>query len=85
VGSSATLGSASQFQGNLTLQNNRITPPAGDCNVPSGGVAGSTAVGLPNTGGPAPQPGFHWLPVGIAAAIGALLFGLRRRTIREDS
>jgi Ice-binding-like len=124
VGSSATLGSASQFQGNLmalssismvtganiltgralarngalTLQTNRITPPAGGCTVgstapsggvaataPSGAVAGSTAVGLPNTGGPARQPGFPWLPVVVAGAIGAILFGLRRRTNRTNS
>ena len=104
VGSSATLGSATQFQGNLmaltsitmvtganiltgralarnaalTLDTNRITPPAGTCTA-------STATGLPRAGHPPQQPSFPWLPLAIAGTIGALLLGLRMRTHQRDS
>ncbi len=103
VGSSATLGSATQFQGNLmaltsitmvtganiltgralarngalTLDTNRITPPAGTCTV-------ATTV-LPKSGHPPQEPGFPWLPLAIAATVGALLLGLRVRTYYRDS
>ena len=104
VGSSATLGSATQFQGNLmaltsitmvtganiltgralarnaalTLDTNRITPPAGTCTA-------STATGLPRAGHPPLQPSSPWWPLAIAGIIGALLLGLRMRTHQRDS
>jgi hypothetical protein len=100
VGSSATLGSATQFQGNLmalssitmvtganiltgralarnaavTLDTNRITPPAGTCSVPA-----SSTPRLPGAGSPQ-QPGFPWWPLVVAASIGALGVGLRLRS-----
>jgi type VI secretion system secreted protein VgrG len=99
VGSSATLGTTTQFQGNLmalesitmntganiltgralarnaalTLDTNRITPPAGTCTA-------STGTGLPSAGAPPQQPELPWLPLAIAGTIGALLLGLRMRT-----
>ena len=105
VGSSATLGSATQFQGNLmaltsitmvtganiltgralarnaalTLDTNRITPPAGTCTV------AKTATKLPKSGSPPQQSGFPWWPLAIAGIIGALLLGLRMRTHQRDS
>jgi hypothetical protein len=134
VGTSATLGLTTSFQGNLmalsditmntganiltgralarngalTLDTNRITPPSGVCTVaapptptpvasptpgvspsptPAGGATPSPTqvVGLPNTGGPPQSPGFPWLPVVIAATIGAVLLGLRVRTDRRKS
>ena len=104
VGSSATLGTATQFQGNLmalssitmttgasiltgralarnaalTLDTNRITPPAGTCTA-------STATGLPRAGHPPLQPSSPWWPLAIAGIIGALLLGLRMRTHQRDS
>lgn len=111
VGSSATLGSATQFQGNLmaltsitmvtganiltgralarngalTLDTNRITPPAGTC---SAGTATTTPsatpkVGLPGAGHPAsPPPGLPWWPAAVVGAAGTILPGLRARTSR---
>jgi type VI secretion system secreted protein VgrG len=117
VGSSATLGSATQFQGNLmaltsitmvtganiltgralarngalTLDTNRITPPAGTCTTTSTTTTtpsppGSTPpVGLGQTGGgPPPQPGFPWWPVATVGALGALLAGLRISAARRN-
>jgi type VI secretion system secreted protein VgrG len=104
VGSSATLGTATQFQGNLmalssitmttganiltgralarnaalTLDTNRITPPAGTCTV------ATTTTRLPRAGNPPQQPDFPWLPLAIAGTIGALLLGLRMRTHHRD-
>jgi Ice-binding-like len=104
VGSSATLGSATQFQGNLmalssitmvtganiltgralarngalTLDTNRITPPVGICSA-----RGSAGVGLPNTGAPHDQAGIPWLPLTVAAMIGAVLIGTRRRIFQS--
>ena len=119
VGSSATLGAATQFQGNLmaltsitmvtganiltgralarngalTLDTNQITPPSGPCNLapaptptPTASATPTTSgVGLPVAGGIAHQPGLPWLPLALAATIGALLLGLRVRTGRRKS
>ena len=117
VGSSATLGAATQFQGNLmaltsitmvtganiltgralarngalTLDTNQITPPTGPCTLAPTATptptssATPSSVGLPVTGGSPDQPGFPWLPVALAATIGALLLGLRVRIGRRNS
>jgi len=117
VGSSATLGAATQFQGNLmaltsitmvtganiltgralarngalTLDTNQITPPSGPCTLAPTATptptssATPSSVGLPVTGGSPDQPGFPWLPVALAATIGALLLGLRVRIGRRNS
>lgn len=106
VGSSATLGGGTSFQGNLmaqasitlvtaaniltgralartgalTLDTNRITPPTGPCTVAATTTTPpGTTVGLPNTGGPPPQPALPWWPLAIAGTIGAILIGVRRR------
>ncbi|HEY8673958.1 MAG TPA: ice-binding family protein [Candidatus Dormibacteraeota bacterium] len=98
VGSSATLGSATQFQGNLmaltsitmvtganilkgralarngalTLDSNRITPPAGACTVSS--------VPVPGTGAASVLPG---LGLGLGFVfIGGLILGVGRRRVK---
>ena len=53
--------------------------------TPAATATPASRVGLPNTGGPPQQPGFPWLPLAIAGAIGATLFGLRRRTHKRGS
>jgi hypothetical protein len=96
VGSSATLGSATQFQGNLmaltsitmvtganilkgralarngalTLDTNRITPPAGTCTVSS--------VTVPGTGAASMLPGLG-LGLGLVVVGGLILAVGRRR------
>jgi type VI secretion system secreted protein VgrG len=96
VGSSATLGSATQFQGNLmaltsitmvtganilkgralarngalTLDTNRITPPAGTCTVSS--------VTVPGTGAASMLPG---LGIGLVL-IGGLILAVGRRRVK---
>jgi hypothetical protein len=61
-----------------------VTPTPTPAAAAAGAAAAST-VGLPNTGGPPQQPGLPWLPLAIAIAIGALVFGLRRRTQKRGS
>jgi Ice-binding-like len=101
VGSSATLGSATQFQGNLmaltsitmvtganilkgralarngalTLDTNRITPPAGTCTVSS--------VPVPGTGAASVLPGLG-LGLGLGIIGGLILAVGRRRTKGRD-
>jgi hypothetical protein len=101
VGSSATLGSATQFQGNLmaltsitmvtganiltgralarngalTLDTNRITPPAGTCTVASASGSGSAPT-VPSTG--AGVSGFM-LPGFGMVIIGGLVVAVGRR------
>jgi hypothetical protein len=96
VGSSATLGSGTQFQGNLmaltsitmvtganilkgralarngalTLDTNRITPPAGTCTVSS--------VTVPGTGAASMLPG---LGIGLVL-IGGLILAVGRRRVK---
>ena len=95
VGSSATLGSTTQFQGNLmaltsitmvtganltgralarngalTLDTNRITPPAGTCTVSS--------VTVPGTGAASMLPG---LGIGLVL-IGGLILAVGRRRVK---
>jgi hypothetical protein len=81
-------GRALARNGAVTLDTNVITQPSG-CSyaanpTPLAAVVPTPAptakVGLPNTGGPPGQPGLPWLPLSVAVAIGALLFGVRRRT-----
>ncbi len=70
----------------VTLDTNRIIQPAG-CGFagPSAVPSPAPAVGLPNAGGPPQQPGFPWLPLGIAGTIVALLLGVRMRPNHRDS
>jgi hypothetical protein len=101
VGSSATLGSATQFQGNLmaltsitmvtganilkgralarngalTLDSNRITPPAGTCAVSS--------VTVPGTGAASMLPGLGF-GLGLVIIGGLILSAGRRRAKGRD-
>jgi hypothetical protein len=103
VGSSATLGSATQFQGNLmaltsitmvtganilkgralarngalTLDTNRITPPAGTCTVSS--------VTVPGTGAASMLPGLGFGVVMVLMGGLILAFGRRRVGGRDRS
>jgi len=111
VGSSATLGSATQFQGNLmaltsitmitganiltgralarnaalTLDTNRITPPAGTCKV---ATTTSRAPRIPRAGaGPSQGDGFPWILAMVAGALasgGAVGLGMGVRTRRRS-
>jgi Ice-binding-like len=92
-------GRAMARNGAVTLDTNRIIQPTG-CGfaaptavappvvptpTPTASAAATAAPALPNAGGPSQQPGFPWLPLGIAMTIGVVLFGLRRRAHHRNS
>src|SRR6202011_2987701 len=111
IGTSATLGTGTQFQGNLmasasitmntganiltgramalnaalTLDNNRISPPAGACAAGTGATPSPSSTGtvpVPPTG--AGNPNSMLLVVGVVMIVGGLTVAVgRRRTNRE--